>query len=286
MNQPNSAFGTPDYGLDAPGVVRNLFIIGAVGLLLWGSTAIGIWSGQAVLGPIAGVNFFLPVGTMGLCGGLGCSMMGVWMVWSSKVGKIKTREGLLNHISWAGDEQVLDIGCGRGLMLVGAAKRLTTGKAIGIDKWQEEDLANNRPEGTLENARLENVADRVEVKTADMRELPFGDSTFDVVVSCSAIHNIYSKAGRSKAISEIVRVLKPGGQALIDDIRHMEEYSAEVALLGCQDQRRIGYRAVTVLLAVITMGSLRPGTLAFRKSRLTPPTPAAMRPATRKLGSQ
>jgi len=143
MNQPNSALGTPDYGLDAPGVVRNLFIIGAVGLLLWGSTALGIWSGEEVLGPIAGVNVLLPVGTIGLCGGLGCSMMGIWMVWSSKLGKIKTREGLLSHISWAGDEQVLDIGCGRGLMLVGAAKRLTTGKAIGIDKWQEEDLANN-----------------------------------------------------------------------------------------------------------------------------------------------
>jgi cyclopropane fatty-acyl-phospholipid synthase-like methyltransferase len=30
-------------------------------------------------------------------------------------------------------EAVLDVGCGRGLMLVGAARRLKTGKAVGID---------------------------------------------------------------------------------------------------------------------------------------------------------
>jgi arsenite methyltransferase len=257
----------PDYGLDAPKVVRNLLLVGVVGLLLWGSTVVGFWSGQAVLGPIAGIDLIFPLGTMGLWCGLGCGSMGLWMVWSSKVGKIRNRERLLGCISWTGDEQVLDVGCGRGLMLIGAAKRLTAGKAFGIDKWQEEDLANNRPEGTLENARLENVADRIEVKTADMRNLPFEDSTFDVVVSCSAIHNIYSKTERDKAITEIARVLKPGGQALIDDIRHLREYAETFALLGCNDQRYISSRVFTILLAFITMGSLRPATLLVRKSQ-------------------
>ena len=235
------------------------------GLLLWGSTAIGFWSGVAVVGPIAGLDLRFPLGSMGFWIGIGCSGMGLWMVWSSKSGKIRNRELLLAHIEWTGGEQVLDVGCGRGLMLIGAAKRLTNGKAIGIDKWQEEDLANNRPEGTIENARIENVADRVEVKTADMRALPFADSTFDVVVSCSAIHNIYSKAERGKAISEIARVLKPGGQALIDDIRHLDEYAATFAQSGCKDQGRIGSRVFTILLALITMGSLRPATILVRK---------------------
>jgi arsenite methyltransferase len=261
-----SPIAAPDYGLDAPGVVRNLFIAGVLGLALWGSTAIGIWSGEAVLGPVADVVLRFPLGSMGLWCGLGCSVMGVWMAWSSKVGKIKTREKLLGSISWVGSEQVLDVGCGRGLMLIGAAKRLTTGRATGIDRWQEEDLSNNRPEGTLENARCEDVADRVEVKTGDMRELPFGDMSFDVVVSRAAIHNIYSAAGRAKAIGEIGRVLKPGGQALIDDIRHLREYAAAFADCGCRDQRRIGSRSIAILLALITMGSLRPGTILVRKS--------------------
>src|SRR5437660_1447109 len=80
-------------------------------------------------------------------------------------------------------EAVLDVGCGRGLLLNAAARRLTTGKAVGVDLWQNADLSNNRPEATLENARLEGVADRVQVKDGDARQLPFADAVFDVVVS-------------------------------------------------------------------------------------------------------
>ncbi|MFM2303691.1 MAG: hypothetical protein RLZZ135_1101 [Cyanobacteriota bacterium] len=37
-------------------------------------------------------------------------------------------------------------------MLVGAANRLTSGKAIGIDLWQQQDQANNSSSATLSNA--------------------------------------------------------------------------------------------------------------------------------------
>ena len=84
----------------------------------------------------------------------------------------------------------MDIGCGRGLMLIGAAKRLTTGKAVGIDLWKAEDQSNNKPDETIKNARLEGVADRIEVQTSDMRSLGFGDASFDVVVSHWAVHNV------------------------------------------------------------------------------------------------
>jgi arsenite methyltransferase len=70
----------------------------------------------------------------------------------------------------------LDVGCGRGLMLVGAGKWLTSGKAIGIDLWQQQDQANNSSSATLSNAAIEGVADRIEVKTADMCELPFPEN--------------------------------------------------------------------------------------------------------------
>jgi cyclopropane fatty-acyl-phospholipid synthase-like methyltransferase len=58
------------------------------------------------------------------------------MLWGSKFVKFRLRDKWLNSISWCGDEKVLDIGCGHGLMLIGAAKRLRDGKAIGIDLWQ------------------------------------------------------------------------------------------------------------------------------------------------------
>ena len=255
----------PDYGIDAPGVVRNLFLVGAIGWLVWGTAALGLWSGQLVI-PIPGLRLILSLTGMGLGCGVGFTAMGVWMLWDSKIGKVRGRERLLERIPWTGKERVLDVGCGRGLMLIGAAKRLTTGRAVGIDLWQTEDLSGNRPEATLENARREGVLDRVEVETGDMRQMPFADNTFDVVVSRAAIHNLYETGDRAQAISEIARVLKPGGQALIEDIRHHQQYAAVFTKHGCADVRHVGSQVVYVLLLLITFGSLRPATLIVRKS--------------------
>ena len=90
--------------------------------------------------------------------------------------------------------------------------------------WQSEDQAGNNPEATLANARLEGVAERIELKTGDAHQLPFEEGSFDAVVSSWALHNIYEQGGREKAIREIARVLKPGGRAAIVDIRHTREY--------------------------------------------------------------
>src|SRR5262249_28434343 len=159
---------------DAPGVVRNLFVVAALGLGLYATAALGLWSGA-----VAHVD----VAFTGLFAGAGCGAMGCWMLYDSRVGKIRARERLLDLVSWNGDESVLDVGCGRGLLLVAAARRLTTGKATGLDLWQSEDLTGNRPAATLENSRLEGVAERVDVKTGDMRSMPFPDASFDRVVS-------------------------------------------------------------------------------------------------------
>lgn len=255
----------PDYGIDAPDVIRNLIIAAAACFLLWGSAALGFWSGDLVAS-VSNVKIHFTVAISALWAGTGCGLMALWMVWYSKAGKIRGRERLLDHVPWTGTERVLDVGCGRGLMVIGAARRLTTGRAVGIDIWQAEDLSGNRPEAVLENAKREGVAERVEVQTADMRQLPFPDRTFDVVVSCAAIHNIYSADDRAKAIREIARVLKPGGRALIDDIRHSREYVATFAEHGCSLVRRIGSRLVAAFLALVTMGSLRPATVLVRKA--------------------
>ena len=49
------------------------------------------------------------------------------------------------------------------------------------------------------------------------------------MVSRAAIHNLSAAEDRAKAIGQIACVLKPGGQALIDDIRHHGEYVAAFA---------------------------------------------------------
>ena len=246
----------PDYGVDAPGVIRNLFLAGGAGVLLWASKVLGWWPAAIAVGPVR-----FELAPMGITIGVVCLALGAWMFWTSKVGKIRERERLLDRIPWTGAERVLDVGCGRGLMLVGAAKRLTTGHATGIDIWQAEDLSGNRPDAPLENARRESVADRVEVQTADMRQVPFSDATFDAVVSCAAIHNLYEASDRAKAIREIARVLKPGGHAVIDDIRHGREYAAAFRAAGCAKVESVGSPAAALLLGILTWGSLRPATL-------------------------
>jgi arsenite methyltransferase len=258
---------TPDYGLDAPGAVRNLFIAAAVGLLAFLAIVTHLWSGVLALGPL-----HLQLRPMCLSVGLASGLMGAWMALDSKFGKVRERERLLDFLTWTGRERVLDVGCGRGLLLIGAAKRLTGGgSAAGIDLWQQEDLSDNRPEATLENARLEGVAERVEVHTADMRKMPFPDGSFDTVLSMNAIHNIYSAPGRAAAIAEICRVLKPGGAVLIVDVRHIGQYAAALRAGACTDVQRSSDFG-TKLVAIITLGRVWGGTLIARKD--AEPAPA------------
>jgi arsenite methyltransferase len=262
MNPPDTSgiAKAPDYGVDAPGVIRNLLLVAAAGFLLWLTATLGWWSGD-----LAGFGVRLPLSHIAPWPAVSCFLMALWMLWDSKIGKMRNREQLLDSVRWTGAERVLDVGCGRGLMLIGAARRLTTGTASGIDLWQAEDLSGNRPEATLENAEREDVAGRVDVQTADMRKIPFPDATFDVIVSCSAIHNIYDSPGRRQAIAEIARVLKPGGQAVIDDIRHGREYAESFAVSGCTS-KSVGSSVAALFLAILTMGSLRPVTLLVRKT--------------------
>jgi arsenite methyltransferase len=254
----SSTSSSADYGIDAPYVIRNLLIAGAAALLLFLLMATGVWSGR--IGPVR----FGAIGFLFMAIGLAAGGIGMW--WGSKYGKVGEREKLISAIPWRGDEQVLDVGCGRGLLLIGAAKRLTTGKATGIDIWQTQDLSGNKAEATLENARREGVADRVEIQTADMRKMPFGDGTFDVIVSRAAIHNLYSADDRAEAIREIARVLKAGGTAVIDDIRHPAEYTSTFEQNGCTVTRHSS-AAKSMLWTILTFGSLHPATLLVRKSR-------------------
>src|SRR6185369_12911426 len=134
-------------------------------------------------------------------------------------GKFVVWAGLLDRLNLRGDERILDMGCGRGAVLLLAAQHLTTGRAVGVDLWRKVDQSGNSLEATQRNAVAEGVADRVELHTADLRALPFEENGFDVVLSNFAIHNISVRAGREKAISEAVRVLRPGGRLLIVDVR-------------------------------------------------------------------
>jgi ubiquinone/menaquinone biosynthesis C-methylase UbiE len=150
-------------------------------------------------------------------------------IWSSRTGKLQMRDRLLDSITWKGDEKVLDIGCGRGLLLIGAAKRLQTGKATGADLWSKHDLSGNSADAARDNATKEGVLPKVKIDTTDAQKLPYTDASFDVVLSANTLHTLAEPA---KALAEIVRVLKPGGQVRIFDISDTGEYAKGLQALG------------------------------------------------------
>lgn len=222
----------PDYGIDAPGVVKQMFSRGIMIFLL----GFGLWYMNTETNPKGGRNLFLALGPLGA----GFIATGIMMLWASRSAKLKMRDQLLDTIAWRGDEKVLDVGCGRGLMMIGAAKRLKSGRVTGADIWSTEDLSGNKAEATLANARAEGVADKVKIENADARRLPYQANSFDVVTATLVIHNISDPADRVKALDEIVRVTKPGGHILIWDIFKTAEYIEHYEKAGLQFVQRPG----------------------------------------------
>ncbi len=210
------------YGIDAPYAPAFMAAVAALELAL--AILLGnAWIGLVVLFILAVLGFYLHT-----------TLRGKFVVWAE----------LLDALPLRGDERILDMGCGRGAVLLMAAQHLTTGRAVGVDLWRSADQSGNSPEATRRNAVAEGVADRVDVHTGDMTALPFADNEFGVVVSSLAIHNIRGSAGREKAVAEAVRVLRPGGRLLIADIRGTRQHENRLATIGMNDvaRRRLGWR--------------------------------------------
>jgi SAM-dependent methyltransferase len=210
------------YGIDAP---------------YWAAVFALVIAANVVNAVVAGqVWAFLPVPFLLACAGscLYTTLRGKFVVWAE----------MLDQVGLRGEERILDLGCGRGAVLLLAAQHLTTGRAVGVDLWRCGDQSGNAADATRRNAVAEGVADRVELHTADMAALPLADENFDLVVSSLALHNIPGRAGREKAIAEAVRVLRPGGRLLIADLWATRDYQAHLAKLGMNNvsRRSLGWR--------------------------------------------
>jgi ubiquinone/menaquinone biosynthesis C-methylase UbiE len=167
--------------------------------------------------------------------GLAFLAVGATMVWFSRVAKLRLRDQLLDSLQLRGDERVLDVGCGLGLLAIGAAKRLKNGKVVGIDVWSPFDLSGNTADAARANVKLEGVQDKVRIETGDARKLVYPDNHYDVVVSSLVLHNIPERDERAQAVREMVRVLKPGGKLAIFDIFRTGEYAEVLEAAGAKE---------------------------------------------------
>ncbi len=139
-------------------------------------------------------------------------------LFSHRGGRIQARvqELLLGYLDWDGRGQVLDIGCGGGLLSIEIAKRYPEAQVTGIDCWGE-------PWGYSKsvcerNAQLEGVAGRVAFRNASAAALPFADETFDLVVSNLVFHEVRDIADKREAVREALRVVKKGGRFVLQDL--------------------------------------------------------------------
>jgi SAM-dependent methyltransferase len=106
---------------------------------------------------------------------------------------------LVTFAQIAGPQRVLDVGCGTGVVALAAAR--TGAQVTGLDLTPELLLR------ARENAALAGAS--IEWNEGDAEALPFGDATFDVVLSQFG----HMFAPRPEvATAEMLRVLKPGGR--------------------------------------------------------------------------
>ncbi|MGH8868358.1 MAG: class I SAM-dependent methyltransferase [Actinomycetes bacterium] len=195
----------------------------------------------AVVAAVLGHEVVAVLLGVGAIGGLVCLAS---YVYTTRRGKFEVWAEVLSDLGLRGDEEVLDAGCGRGAVLLMAAERLTGGRAVGFDLWRSLDQSGDEVDPALRNAHAEGVADRVEVHTGEIAQMPFPDGSFDVVLSSLALHHMHDPRERAAALAEMVRVVRPGGRVVIADISRAHEYAEQLPGLGVRSVglRDLGWR--------------------------------------------
>lgn len=236
-----------NYGIDSPAIVATLCVLALASLL----AGLRVHTAWRWVGYGLGTYFFL--GAAGF-------------LFYSKVGKLGLRERLLDKIPWRGDEKVLDVGCGRGLLTVGAAHRVPTGSVVGVDVWNPRAISGNRAESVRDNATAEGVGHRVQAKEGDARKLPFEDGSFDVVVSNFVVHELQARTDREQMMREVARVLKPGGCVALVDFIFTAECVENLEKFGVETRRtRDGFLSFWIS-AILNFGAVKTYYVVGRKN--------------------
>ena len=134
------------------------------------------------------------------------------------MGGLKATEQLVELYHINEDKYVLVVGCGVGVTPCYLAKRYGC-RVVGVD------LSEKMVDRSKERAKREGIENRVEFRIADAQNLPFEDVTFDAVISESVNAFIENKP---RALSEYVRVIKPGGYVGLNEVTWLKEPPQEL----------------------------------------------------------
>ncbi len=149
-------------------------------------------------------------------------------------------ERVLDHAAAHDGVSVLDVGCGTGVLAAEAARRVGQGgRVVGLDP----------NEGMLAVARRR--ADEIEWQGGVAEALPFGDGSFDRVVSqFSAMFFVDATA----AMKEMARVAAPGGAVTVATWAELERSPGYDAMVRLVDDE-LGSEAADALRAPFTIGT-------------------------------
>ena len=139
------------------------------------------------------------------------------------INKYDWQRWVFDHFKMPSKGNVLEIGCGPGMLWLKNADRIPEQWNITLSDFSS---------GMLQEAQnnLQNVSHPFTFQVVDAQSIPFADHHFDMIV---ANHMLYHVPDRAKALAEIRRVLKPGGHfyAATNGKHHMQEIRNLV--IGC-----------------------------------------------------
>jgi len=199
------------YGIDSPAVILKFGLGAALSVVLGIVLYFAVPNNHGLQTALL-VVFLLTAGV--------CVCIIVGMYWSSIFGKFQLREKLLAQLSLSGDEKIIDIGCGRGFLLIALAKRLTSdkGRAFGVDIFDKWSQTENKPANTIKNSEMEGVGQLCEVLVGDIGvRIPLEDRMFDVVVS-SLVFHLLPRHQLPVSIGEVRRLIKPSGSIMFINV--------------------------------------------------------------------
>lgn len=137
-------------------------------------------------------------------------------------------------------ETVLDLGCGTGRTTLALVR---AGVGANIVAYEDGRPINEaiRKAMLTSNLKLADIEQRVEQREGSLAALPFPDASFDLVVCANVLD--HRGGDRVAILSEVRRVLRPGGQLLlIVRVPGMAMYGA-INLLGLLLTRRATWKA-------------------------------------------
>lgn len=134
-------------------------------------------------------------------------------------------------------KEVLEVGCGTGILSMLLMER-------GASRVVGGDISRSMLEQCRKKAADQGYdQDRMEFRELDSEELPFGDSSFDIVVSSMMLELV---PNQEQVVAEMARVVKPGGTIAISTHgpeHYYELIEAALNSLRVRDFLRfLGYR--------------------------------------------